>query len=222
MKLALTTKIIAASWIAILVLGGLLAWKQTQLEIAQVEREQAVQYSLAKDDSLVIMKTTTGQLAARSNVLELTIRNLERLQADRDLQWLQTIEGINKRMNNIEEISTTTAHVVGTFKIPLQDTTIFIQDEDGEVFGHIFDNQYEWFRLRGITYLDTLIVTPEVPVPLQSVVYWERRQWPVIFNGKLKGPRIGRKEWYKQTTSPNPYVTITEDKLIRVTKKKRK
>lgn len=209
---------------------GLCAYLQLRLEIALTERDQAIQYSLSKDDTLEYLTTKLGQVTSRSRVQDLTIRNLERLQADKELRWLKHIEGINKRMNNVEQIMTTTARVVGSFNIPLRDTSISLQDGTGLTSGRIFDNKYEWFHLKGIILEDSLLVTPDVPVPLQSVLYWQRELWPKIRTkkgtegekDKFIGLRIGKKEWFKQTTSINPYVRITEDKLIRVSKRKPK
>src|SRR5690606_2869448 len=200
----------------IFVLIGLLAWRQTAYERAKTELDQAIQYNLAKDDTLEYMTTKLGQVTSRSRVQELTIRNLERLQADKELKWLKYIEGINKRMNNVEQIMTTTARVVGNFSIPLRDTIIFLQDGTEPTSGRIFDNKYEWFHLKGIILEDSLLVTPDVPVPLQSVLYWQRELWPKIRikkgaegeKDKFIGLRIGKKEWFKQTTSVNPYVRI--------------
>src|SRR5690606_13403794 len=114
-KRMLNTKIITIAGGVIFVLIGLLAWRQTAYERAKTELDQAIQYNLAKDDTLEYMTTKLGQVTSRSRVQELTIRNLERLQADKELKWLKYIEGINKRMNNVEQIMTTTARVVGNF-----------------------------------------------------------------------------------------------------------
>ena len=199
---------------AVLVLTGLLAIVQAKYERAVEERSQAIKYSLAKDDSLAYMKTKLGKESARSTVLDLTLRNLQRLQSQERLAWVKQIEGVNKRMNNVEQITSTTARAVATFKIGLKDTTVVIQTDTTEIpksfHALAFDNKDKWIRIRGYVMPDTLVAMPEVYVPLQSVVYWQRR--------KFLGLKIGKKDWFKQTTSPNPYVRITSDELIRVSK----
>lgn len=205
----------------IMILMVVLAIQQSRLEIAVTERDQAIQFSQAKDDSLVQLTTTLGQVTTRSEVQELTIRNLERLQADKELSWIKEIRGVNKKLNNVEQIMSTTLKAVATFKIGLQDTIIHLQPPDSSgipssIQAQFFDNENEWFGIRGYILPDTLVVIPEVYVPLNSIVYWERKK------GFLGLRWFGRKEWFKQTTTPNPYVTITQDKLIRVSKRKPK
>lgn len=203
--------------IAIIIgLAGLLALAQARLQEAREERDQAIKYSISKDDSLVHMKTKLGQASARSEVLDLTVQNLKRLQSDKELAWIKEIEGIKKGLKNVEQIISTTATVASTFDVGLKDTTIYKPPAQGKlgvdsIFAKAFDNGNQWIRLKGYILPDTLVITPRVNVPLQSVVYWQRKKW--IF-----GLRLGKKEWFKQTTSLNPYVTITEDKLIRVSK----
>lgn len=206
-------------FILVSALGAIIGIQQRALEKARTEREQAIQFSNSKSDSLEYLETKLGQASAKSDVLDLTIRNLRQLQQDKDLAWIKQIEGINKRMNNVEQIVSTTARAVGTFRIGLKDTVINIVPVDSaaapnSVRSLAFDNHNKWFRLKGFIMPDTLVVTPEIYVPLQSVVYWERK--------RFLGLKIGRKDWFKQTTSPNPYVKITEDKLIRVSKHKPK
>lgn len=198
----------------VLVLGSLLALQTHRLKTVKAERDQVIDYHNSKDVLVQQLTTKLGQASVRSEVLDLTVRNLQKLQSDKDLQWLKQIEGINKRMNNVEQVVSTTAQVVGNFKIGLRDTTIFQQDTSkilNSFHALAFDNHNQWISLRGYIMPDTLLVTPRVTVPLQSVVYWERE--------KILGLKIGSKSWFKQTTSPNPYVTITEDKLIQVSKK---
>lgn len=208
-------KVILIAGTVIVILSGALAIQQVRLERTIEERDQAISYSLSKDDSLEYMTTKLGQVTSRSIVQDLTIRNLQKLVTDRDLAWIKEIKGINKRMNNVEQIASTTARAVATFKIPLGDTTIFSLDSLQQKF-KTFDNQNKWIRLRGLILSDTVVVKPEVSVPLQSVVYWERQK------GFLGLRWFGKKEWFQQTKSDNPYVTITEDELIRVSKRKPK
>lgn len=210
-------RIISFCVVLIIVLSiiSLSVWNKYQTAVQ--ERDQVIQFSLAQGDSIHQMSTKLGQASARSRLQDLTVSNLRRLQHQKDLAWLKQIEGINKRMNNVEQISTTTARLMTTFSTGLRDTTVSVPLDSGGVVRTIparaFDNKNKWISLKGLVMPDTLIVTPIVNVPLQSVVYWQRKR------SRLLWFRIGRKEWFKQTTSENPYVTITEDKLIQVSKK---
>lgn len=191
---------------ALIVMGNLLG---TAIE----ERDQAVSFTLAKDDTIQYLTTKNGQISAQTHVQELTIRNMRRLQSDERLSWIRNFEGINKRMSNLESATRTTAVAVANFKIPLGDTTIIMPDST-KVHARTFDNHNEWYRIKGFVAGDTLVTTPEVTVPLESVIYLGKRTKKILFF------RVGPREVLSETTSPNPFVKITKSEVIRVTKRK--
>jgi hypothetical protein len=209
----MSIKITAILIIALVAVVGALGIVLTKLERAQEERDQAVDFSNARQDSIAYLTTKTGQESAKTTVLDLTIRNLRRLQSDERIAWVRQFDGIKHDLRNLEQATRTTARLVAEFKIPMGDTTIILPDST-RVQAKTFDNHNEWFRLRGVVTADTLVATPEVTVPLESVLYWERPH-------KVLGVRYGRKKWVNETTSPNPYVKITKSEIIRVGRKKK-
>src|SRR5690554_3066904 len=203
LSLSIIGSIIAAVMIVILFL---------KVENLIIERDQAIQYSLAKDDSIQYLQTKLGQAAAKSKVQDLTINNLRRLQEDKELAWIRQIEGVNRRLNNVEQISSTTAQAVGSFKMGLRDSIIYA-DEDVSKVNPIsvsfFSFEDNWANIKGYFADSAYISDLRIDLKLQSVVYWERKH-------RFLGIRFGKKQWFQQTTTDNPYVTILDDQLIRV------
>jgi hypothetical protein len=182
-----------------------------QLQTVKEERDQAIDYTLQKDDSIQYLKTKNGQVSAKAYVQELTIRNLKKLSESKDLAWIKQFEGVHKRLNNVEQATKLTADVVGNFKIPLRDTTI-INLDSSVTKAHTFNNKDKWFPIKGIIFTDSITTTSKIPVPLESILLWERPH-------RFLGIRFGKKSWSNQTSSPNPYVKITDNKIVRIGKK---
>ncbi len=217
-------KIISILGGAVILLWVTLALLIKRLDTVKTQRDQAIEFSNSRQDSLEYFKNAWGRETARSAVLDLTLRNAQRLQSDERLAWVRQFESVNKRMNNLESATRTVARTVGTFSIPTQpvDTTgfdkwwndsTFWQTED-LALTRTFDNRDEWIRLQGTITDDTVVVRANALVPIENVVVFERK--------KILGLRIGRKQWFSETASPNPYVTITESTVIRVGKRKKR
>lgn len=198
----------------IIVIGTLLFLSEKRSATRKIERDQAVSFALAATDSLKSYRNRNGQLVAKVEVQELTINNLQRLQSDPRLDWIKQIEAVNKRLNNVEQISQITAKVVGDFKIPIRDTIIVTPDSSITI--RTFDNQDQWFRLSGVVLPDTIEAIPFVKVNIKTVMLWERERWP----SKKFGLKIGRKEYSVHGMTDNPYATITGMEITEIVKKR--
>jgi hypothetical protein len=205
----LKTKLMIGMGAVIVALGTLLFLSEQRSQTRKVSWDQAVNFNLAATDSLKTYKTDKGKLVAVVETQELTIRNLQKMQDDPRVSWIKEIEAVNKRLNNVEQVSQFTAKVVANFKIPLRDTTILVNDSTFKV--RTFDNHDEWLRVSGVVTPDTIEVIPFVKVNIKSVLLWERERWP----GKKFGLKIGKKNYTAHGTTDNPYATIT---AIEVTK----
>lgn len=194
----------------ILSLAGGLFVTLRHMEKVKTERDQAIDFNNIRD-SVMYYRNKVGQEVARARVSELSASNALAMLDDERLVWIKNFESINKRMNNLEQASRTIAVAMGKFRIPLRDTTIVTVD--GSVKAKTFDNHNEWFRIKGMVLEDTVVTTPIIPVPLQSVITWKRKH-------KFLGIRFGRRQWFTETSSDNPYVKITLHEVIRVGKKR--
>jgi hypothetical protein len=196
----------------IIALMGTLWIAKSQVDKLRNEKNQAIAYIKAGNDSTTYYRNAHGIEVAKNEVLDLTVRNAKDLQDDERLAWIRNFESVNKRLNNIEQASRTTMQIVGDFKIPLGDTTI-VNIDSTITRARKFDNHNEWFRIKGIVTSDSIVTTPYIPVPLESVIVWERKH-------KFLGIRFGKKQYSSETSSPNPYVHILKHEVIRIGKKK--
>lgn len=206
----------------IVLLGLALGFMWDKLQQVKTERNQAIEFNNAREDSLVYYRNGMGQEIARNAVLDLTLRNIQRLRSDERVSWISKFDGVNKRLNNLESATRTVAQAIGIFTIPVAsvpedtlDWATWLNDSTWAGPQHIrtFDNHNEWIRVRG-TITDSVVVRVDAYVPIENVVFWQRK--------KVVGLRIGRKHWFSETSSSNPYVKITESTVIRVGKRKRK
>lgn len=175
------------------------------------EKENVILF--AKQDSAKLTTYYTNKLGeevAKTQAIVLTSSDAKDLQNTEKLAFLSEFEGLNKRLNNLDVATRTTARLVAEFKIPLGDTTIIMPDSS-RLKARNFDNHNEWIELKGTIFPDSVVIKPVVTVPLVSVDYWQRRK--ILFF------RIGKKDWFHETTSKNPYVHITKNEVTRIKKK---
>lgn len=198
----------------LLVAGTTIFFLTEKLDTALGERDQAISFNNSKDDSLTHYISKYGQEVAKNHIQDLTVRNLRKMQHDERLSWISKFDGVNKRLNNVEQATRTTAHIVGSFHIPLADT-VYKHVDGTLVKAKTFNNKDPWLNLSGVITGDSVLTKADVPVPLESIILWERK-------GKFLPKVFGRKEYSTQTTSANPYVKITKHELTRFAKKPRK
>lgn len=214
--IGIKTKLMAAMGVVIITLAVLLYLSERRSQTRKTERDQAINFSLAAKDSLRSYVNKYGKVVAKVEVLELTVKNLQRLQDHPSLEWIKEIEAVNKRLNNVEQISTYTATVVGDFKIPIKEDSLPDPDGDGFLQVRTFDNQDKWLRVSGVVLPDTIEVIPFVKVNIKSVLLWERDRWPL----KKFGLKIGRKQYSLHGLTDNPYATIIGMEVTEVVKKR--
>lgn len=206
----LKTKLMIGMGALILIMGTLLAFGYKKMAVLKTERNQAIKFDLARQDTLETYKNKLGITIARAEIQDLTNRNLRKLQEDERLFWIKQFETVNNRLNNVEQASRFTATIVGNFKIPLRDTTIVVNDSTFTV--RTFDNHDQWLRVSGVVTPDTIEVIPNVKIDIQSVLVWQRR--------KFLGLRIGKKEYFAEAKTDNPYATITGMEITKIGRKR--
>lgn len=206
-------KFIPNTIIFILVVVAMTAFiirQKNTIDRLKVEKREAIEY--AKNDSSVVVwyRNKLNLEVSKVGVLNLSLSNTRQLLETERLNFVKTFDGVNKRLNNLEHASQTTLEAVGNFRMGLKDSTLRVDDSSMTV--RKFDNNNGWFHISGYVARDTIIVHPQFNMTMQSVLYWKRK--------KILGLRIGRKEYFKETTSLNPFVHITRDEFITVGKRK--
>lgn len=228
-------KIYAGALVLIGALIGMLWMNEQKIQRLKSDNAELVDLSNARGDSLKTFRLANGQKATRTTVLDLSRRNANAVANDERIAWTKKF---GHKPKQLEEAAKTDMVADATFTIQfdtiakLRDPVIWLSNDSlylqirGRTLNvtrdglepktlcpeRTFDNHYEWFRIHGRVTADTLIVDLSVPVPLECVVIWERK--------KILGLRIGKKEWFKETTSANPHVTITKDEITRIGKKR--
>lgn len=208
----LKTKIYIGVGILVMAMGAAIFLLTKQNKRLRLEKNQAISFDLARQDTIKIIRNENGKLSARIEVEDLTNRNLRALREDDRLFWITQLDIVNKRMNNVEQVSRTTARVVGNFKIPLRDTTIFVNDSLPQRV-RTFDNHDKWLRVSGIITPDTIEVVPFVNIEIKTVIVWQRKH-------KLLGIRFGKKQYFGESVTENPYATITNMEITRIGRKR--
>lgn len=211
----LRTKIYIGVGILVTAMGAAIFLLTKQNQRLRLEKNQAISFNLAQFQKIQQYKTDSGKLVSRIQNQELTINNLRNLIDDPRLSWIKELESVNKRLNNVEQVSQYTAEVVGNFKIPIRDTTIYVNDSTFKI--RTFDNHNKWLRVSGVIMPDTIEVIPYVKVNVKSVLLWERSKWP----SQKFGVRIGKKTYYSEAMTDNPYATITGMEITDIIKKGR-
>lgn len=216
------TKLTLFLAVIVMILGTSLSFMVKRISTLKEERDQSLDYIKSKDDSITYYVNAYGRQTARLKTSELTNRNMKELMETRELEWVKQFKSVKKNANNLESASQVSAVATGEFLIPLNNISWTIDASDSNIVmrdtvhfcpPRHFDNHNEWFRIQGKVTTDSIVVTPMVPIKLESVVTWERKR-------KFLGIRFGKKEYYSEISSPNPYVEITEVKVIRVGRKK--
>jgi hypothetical protein len=173
------------------------------------DRDQALEFIRRDSIELSYYKSKYNTEIAKSERLTLSVYNAQKLINTERLAWIKQFNGVNKRLNNLENTTKTTAQLVANFKIPLSDTTI-VQPDSTVLRARKFNNNNKWIELNGIILPDTVNIQPVVNVPIQEVLYWQRKKFLFL--------RIGKKEYFSEVTSPNPYVKFTQHEVIRIKK----
>ncbi|MBS1489692.1 MAG: hypothetical protein JSS93_04130 [Bacteroidetes bacterium] len=203
-------KIIAVAIIIISVLGGLVVMEEKKIAQLHKEREQALAFANAETSNTTFYKNKLGRETAKTELLDLTLRNTRELRDNERLVYLGQFAGINQRLNNLDEMSQIHLRFFRNFKLPLRDT-VMLNIDSTLLPAKVFSYKDSLNIVQGTIQGKEIQPHIEIKVPLQGVVYWQRK--------KILGLRIGRKKWYSDITSVNPFVKITSQELIRVNKK---
>lgn len=138
----------------------------------------------------------------KTKKMELSKQTLEALMKSKEAEWIKKFDAKPKQ---IESATHTEVSIDGEniLLIPMEDTIVYrktflwkIKDEYNDILARVVDTP----RLR-------------INIPLYELEIWQRK--------KFLGLRIGKKEWYKEITSPNKLVKLNSQVIYTVRKKGR-
>jgi hypothetical protein len=205
-----TKAILVSLVVVIIILQNVIVFQVRKISRLKEERKQVIDFSNSQKQQLTYYQNKLERETAKVGVLNLTLNSARDLINNERLAFVQQFNGVNKRLNNLEQVSRTTALVVSEWRIPLRDT-VLVNIDSTLTTARVFSYADSLNRVSGIIVGDQITPKIEIMVPLQGVVYWERR--------KILGLRIGRKKWFSDITSTNPAVKIKEHEVIKVTKR---
>jgi hypothetical protein len=172
------------------------------------ERTELIDFSNSRDDSLKVYVNKFGHEVAKTEVLQLSVRNTKQLLENDRLKFLNEFKSLNKRLNNLEQATKTIAEYSREVSIPILGDSDSIEGSSGTRTFSMVDSLNS---IHGWIKTDTVLLKFKAVVPIYSVVYWQRKRWA--------GLRIGKKEWFSEVTSTNPNVTIKKHSNIQIRKK---
>lgn len=197
------------------VAGGGIAFKiiWTKWKTEKRENESLVMLNSDAFDNVETYKNKLGQQVTKNQALTLRNGTLEELTDNQEFKFLKDMDGLKRSLRNLESAQRITARAVGSINTGIRDTTIFITSAGAAdttiLVAKTFNYQDKYTTIKGLLdlKLDSVKLDYTVTVPLEGAVYWERKWF------------LGKKRWSSEIISPNPNVTITELKNIRVRKK---
>lgn len=173
--------------------------------LAENELEQAVKFANVASQTAVEYKNKNGELITKTEVLELSLSNTQKLRETERLKFLKQFDGLKKDIRNLE--------MAGSFEWLIDEdsvpsTTINIPCTDSlKVFKYELIDEFNTIRA-------LVVDTPQldIRVPLYPILLWERSK-------KFLWWKVGPKQYSLESFSPNKLVKITKQEIIKVQKK---
>lgn len=171
--------------------------------IAENERDQAVMFSTDVKKEVEVYRNKVGMVVTKSEQLELSLANVERLRDTERLQFLKQFDKLKKDLRNLEAAGSFD-WLVEEDSIPMVETFEPCPDSI-KVFTYKLKDQYNDIEAK-------VIDTPrfDIRVPINYVDYWDRKWF------------LGKKKWYRETTSPNKLIRLEAQESFVVSKRKKK
>jgi len=171
--------------------------------LAENERDQAVVFATDTKKEVEIYRNKVGVVVTKSEQLELSLANVERLRETDRLQFLKQFDRLKKDLRNLE--------AAGTFDWLVEEDSIPMVEsfepcpDSIKVFTFKLKDQYNDIEAK-------VIDTPrfDIRVPINYIDYWERKWF------------LGKKKWYRETTSPNKLIRLEAQESFVVSKRKKR
>ena len=171
--------------------------------LAENERDQAVVFATDTKKEVEVYRNKVGVVVTKSEQLELSLANVERLRDTERLQFLKQFDKLKKDLRNLEAAGTFD-WLVEEDSIPMVETFEPCPDSI-KVFTYRLKDQYNDIEAK-------VIDTPrfDIRVPINYIDYWERKWF------------LGKKKWYRETTSPNKLIRLEAQESFVVSKRKKR
>lgn len=173
--------------------------------LAENEREQAVKFADGLNSTIKQYANKNGELISKTEVLELTLNNAQRLRETERLKFLKQFDGLKRDLRNLE-MSGSFEWLIDEDSIPSTEITLPCTDSLN-VFKYELIDEFNTIRA-------LVVDTPQVDirVPFYPILLWERSK-------KFLWWKVGPKQYSLESFSPNKLVKITKQEIVKVQKK---
>lgn len=140
-----------------------------------------------------------GAEVSKNETLQLSLDNAQELNKRNELGNLKQFQGLRKNIKNLEAVVQIKNTIIQDLRLKNYDSVIVILADTIPVKKFSYSDEFN--SIKGIVKDDTSELVVNVKVPIEGVVYWERKK-------KFWFIRYGKKTYYSEFTSRNPWVTI--------------
>lgn len=184
----------------------LLPYYYNQNRLNKDRVQQVTSYALMARDSALVYKNKYDQAVVQVEAARLDKQTIASLREDLK-EITDRFDGVNKRLNNVESLSKVTIAAIANLEGTATDTVIVRDSIELPAFQfQAFDPH---FKVEGIVIpsLKKVEVTPSFSANIYAVTYWKRKH-------RFLGISFGKKEFRSEITSDNPYLKLTDYKVV--------
>jgi len=211
----MNVRVISLLIVVILLLAFVIGRYHIMYTRMKSEKENVMKLHSNKMQEVEVYKNRLNNVISRNEAVTLENRTIRQMVKDGDLGELKQLEGLNKRMNNLEFVYKITARALDSVRIRLQDTTRLYVDTNGDsVYYRSTSFKYsdKWTSFKGVQVSpDSLSLTYSVTAPMTGAMFWKRKH-PILWV-------FSKKEFFGEVYCENPHVVIPKLVNIKVSKK---
>lgn len=177
-----------------------------QNELNKQRTSQAITFFMVARDSAILYQNKYKETVTQVEAARVDAATLSKLREDlKDIT--SRFDNLNKKLNNVEQLSKTTVAAVAEFSGGLVDTVV-VRDS-AQVAAFKFEVGDQHFQVEGLAIpsLKQVQLKPSFSAEIYAVTYWQRKR-------KFLGIRFGKKEYKSEITSDNPYLKVSQHRVV--------
>ncbi len=226
-------KAILVGVIVIMALLAMVALQNEKIKSLKSDNEQLTTYAKREHDTAQLYINKYGYSVAKATALELSLANANELRNSDKLNFVNEFAGVKKSLKNLESTTRSITVVEHEWDLALIDTILSAINNNGFATTADFIDMPNTFsiseidsinaipaqkfhyedslnRISGVIVGDRIKPSIHVVIPIEGVVYWQRK--------KVLGIRIGKRNWFSEIKTTNPIATIKQNELTIIRK----
>ena len=192
-------------------------WKLYSLYVGMRSEKENVQSLYSnKTNEIEVYKSRDGQMVTRNEAVSIENKTLKQIIKDGQFSQVKNLEGLNKRMNNLETLYQLSLTVQDSLRLKLQiELKKYIAENGDTVLFQATNFKYsdKWsnFKASQVTPDSADFIYTVSTGDVTGAFYWKRKH-PILWV-------FSKKEYWGEVTAENPHVAIPKLTNIRVGKK---